>query len=122
MDLDPRFLNGMIVKTAILGLILTLVSLFSGFFSNFHLAISIFIGATLAAVNLWIFTVAMAILMEGKRSQLTWSFLLFGKMITLIALIWFLIGIVNINALGFAFGFSLFLPAMFWQMIAGPKR
>lgn len=111
----------MIAKTAILGL---LTSLLFGFFLDPSLGLGIFAGTAVTVINLRIFVFTIEKLVkigrDGSRSQLFWSFLLGSKMLVLIATIWFLISVVGLSVVGLMFGFSLFLPSMFWQLIAGP--
>lgn len=119
MDIDPRFLNGMIVKTTILGLI---TSLLLGFFWDPSLGLGIFAGAAVTVLNLRFFMFAIRKLLkpDGSKSEAMWSVLLGSKMMFLLLTIWFLVSVVGLSALGLMFGFSLFLPSMVWQLIAGP--
>ena len=121
LDIDPRFLNGMIAKTAILGL---LTSLLFGFFLDPNIGLGIFAGTAVTVINLRIFVFTIEKLVktgqDGSKSQFFWSILLGSKMLILIATIWFLVSVVGLSVVGLMFGFSLFLPSMFWQLIAGP--
>ena len=120
MDIDPRFLNGMIVKISLLGLV---ASLGFGFLLDPKLGVGIFAGTAVSVLNLRAFVWTITKLVQGQKeskSQLFWSFLLGSKMMILIGTIWFLISVVDLSVVGLVFGFSLFLPSMVWQLIAGP--
>ncbi len=121
LDIDPRFLNGMIAKTAILGLV---ASLLFGFFLDPTFGLGVFAGAAVTVINLRFFMFVVEKLLNPAKnedkSQSFWSILLGTKMLFMIVTVWFLIGFVGLSALGLMFGFSLFLPSMVWQLIAGP--
>lgn len=122
--LEPNFVYGVIRKSLILGGVGAIVGYLvaSGAF-----AAAVAIGALVTAINLR--TVAWAIKKmfesgrDGNASAVGWSLLLGLKMMLLIALVWVLLAYVNVNAVGFAIGLSLFMPAIGWQLLtSGPER
>ncbi len=122
--LAPSFVYGVINKSLILGALVALV----GFFSvSAGFAGAVLIGTLMTAVNMRTVAWAMSKMLEagreGKTASAGWSLLLAVKMLLLIGSIWVLVAYVNVNAAGFAIGFSLFMPAIGWQMlVAAPER
>jgi small-conductance mechanosensitive channel len=86
-------------------------------------ASAVVIGSLVTAINLRTAAWAMKKMFEsgrdGKPSAMGWSLLLAVKLVVLIAVVWVLLAYVNVNAVGFAIGLSLFMPAIGWQMVTG---
>lgn len=116
--LNPDYVYGVIRKSVVLGAIAALVSLFA---VSVLFAEAVVIGTLVSAINLRVLAFSMKKMLEagldGGTSAGGWSLLLAMKMLVLIGVIWILITVVNVNAVGFVFGFSLFMPAIGWQML-----
>lgn len=113
----PGFVYGVIRKTLALG---ALTSLIGFFLASKEFAAAVVIGTLVTAVNLRTVAWATKRLLDPERdgkSATGWSLLLAGKMLVLIAVIWCLIAYVNVDVVGFAIGFSLFMPAIGWQIV-----
>ena len=112
-----KFIDGLIRKTLILGFFL-IVAL--GLFAGYWMALSTIAGVATAWSNLtfvrWISKKMVDRAKGGNPSLWPWSALLLLKMVFLFGLVWYLIARIGIDALGFAAGFSVFLPAIGWQV------
>ena len=115
---EPRFLYAVISKTLILGGLAAIIGYIA---ASASFAVAVVIGAVITAINMRTVTWAMQKMLEagreGKGSAAAWSLLLAAKMLVLIGVIWMLITRADVNAVGFAIGFSLFMPAIGWQMV-----
>lgn len=116
--LEPSFAYGVVRKSLLLGLFTALVTLFA---VSAEFAAAVTIGTLVSSINLrtvaWVIKKMIDAARDGGTSSTKWSLLLAGKMLLLIALIWVLIAYVDVNAVGFVFGFSSFLPAIGWQVV-----
>ena len=113
----PGFVYGVIRKTLTLGALTSLVGLFM---ASANFAAAVVIGTLVTAINLWTVAWATKRLLDpdrGRKSSTMWSLIFAAKMIVLIAVIWCLIAYVDVDAVGFAIGFSLFMPAIAWQIV-----
>ena len=123
MAIDPRFLNGVITKTGIVGTVLAVVL---GIAFSRTLAVGVAVGALVSILNLRFVVWAIGKLLDAARgiggSSLVWSLLLTSKMTILMAIIWFLLSALALDVVGFTIGFSAFLPAILWQLASGPGR
>jgi hypothetical protein len=116
--LEPEFLYGVVRKSLLLGFVAAAVTLFT---VSAEFAGAVAIGTLVSAINLRIVAYSIKRMLEAGRdggtSANAWSLLLAGKMLVLIAVVWCLIAYVNVNAVGFVFGFSLFMPAIGVQVV-----
>ena len=116
--IDRRFVRGLVLKASILGVVATGLS---AFFWSTSVALGIFAGCGVTVANFAMFSWTIGRLLEAaKRGESTavYGVLLAAKTVLLLAGVWWLLG--TIDPLGFALGFSVFLPAMIWQVITGP--
>lgn len=123
MAIDPRFLNSVILKTAIIGVLLAAVCSFT---LSTAIGIGVAVGAAVSVLNLRFVVWALGKLFDATRdiggSPLVWTILLGFKMAILMGIIWILLSTFSVNAVGFTIGFSAFLPAMLWQTFANHKN
>lgn len=121
LAIDPRFLNGVIIKTGIVGGVLALVI---GFGFSQPLGVGVAVGALVSVLNLRFVVWALGKLLDAARgiggSSLVWTLLLGSKMAILMGIVWYLLSVVGVDAVGFTIGFSAFLPAILWQLFTGP--
>ena len=120
--LQPDFMYGVVRRTLLLGVLAALIILFT---VSVEVAEAVVVGTLVSATNLRVVTASIKKMFdrgrEGKASATIWTLVLVAKMLLLVALIWVLITRVELNAVGFVFGFSIFLPAIFWQLlVSGP--
>lgn len=117
--LQPDFVYGVVRRSLVLGAIAALVTLYA---VSAKFAAAVAIGTGLSAINLRFVALSIKKMFdngrEGSASATRWSILLSLKMLVLIAIIWLLITRWNVDAVGFVFGFSLFMPAIGWQLWA----
>lgn len=116
--LQTDFVYGMVRKSLVLGAILALVMLFA---VSAKVAAAVVVGTLVSAINLRVVALSIKKMFDagrdGSASATAWSMLLATKMLVLIGVIWVLITKLEVDAVGFVFGFSLFMPAMGWQML-----
>ena len=116
--LQPDFVNGVVWKSLVLGAIAALVILVA---ASVEVAVAVVIGTLVSAINLRVVALSVKKMLDagldGGASAAGWSFLLTAKMLVLIGVIWALITVVEVDAIGFVFGFSLFMPAIGWQLL-----
>lgn len=117
--LQPDFVYGVVRKSLVLGAISAIITLLA---VSAKFALAVAIGTAVSAINLRFVALSIKKMFEhgreGSASATSWSILLSLKMLILIAIIWVLISRWNVDAVGFVFGFSLFMPAIGWQMWA----
>jgi len=116
--LQPDFVYGVVRRSLALGAIAALISLFA---ASSEVAGAVVIGTLVSAINLRVVALSVKRMLEagrdGNASSAFWTMVLAGKMFVLIAVVWVLIAYVEVDAVGFVFGFSLFMPAIGWQML-----
>lgn len=116
--LKPDFVYGMVWKSLVLGAIAALVMLFA---VSAEVAGAVVIGTLVSAINLRVVILSikkmLAAGLDGGTSAVGWTLLLALKMFVLIGVVWLLITVAEVDAMGFVFGFSLFLPAIGWQVV-----
>jgi small-conductance mechanosensitive channel len=114
----PDFVYGVVWKSLLLGAIAAIVMLFA---VSAEVAGAVVIGTLVSAINLRVVTLSIKKMLEagldGGTSATGWTILLALKMFVLIGVIWILITAVEVDAVGFVFGFSLFLPSIMWQVL-----
>lgn len=120
--LQPEFVHGVVRRTVVLGLASALVLFWA---MSAQVAIAVVVGTLVSAVNLlaltWSIKKVLQQVVEGSVAAV-WPFLIVAKMLGLVAAIWVLLTVAKLNAVGFVFGFSAFLPAIFWQLwVVGPE-
>jgi hypothetical protein len=105
-------------KSLFLGVAVVLVTLLA---VSADVAWAVAIGTVVSAINLRVMTWTIKKMLdagrEGGTSAGAWGMLLTLKMLVLIGVIWWLIAHVDVNAVGFTVGFSLFMPAIGWQVL-----
>jgi hypothetical protein len=116
--IEPEFVYGVVRKSLFLGMAVVLGTLLA---VSENFAVAVAIGTVLSAINLrvmaWTIKKMLDAGRDGGTSAGAWGVLLTLKMLVLIGIIWWLIAHVNVNAVGFTVGFSLFMPAIGWQML-----
>ena len=117
-SIERSFIDGMIVKVLILGLIasLTTLALISPWWG-----LSVAAGAVVSWLNLLavrgVSRRMVRAARDGQTGTALWSMLWVLKMSLLFGVTWLLLAVVGLSAPGFALGFSVFLPAIIWQAI-----
>lgn len=116
--LQPEFVYGVVRRSLVLGAISALIMLFA---VSVEMAVAVVVGTLVSAINLRVMILSIKKMFEAGRdggtSSVAWTLLLATKMLVLIGLVWVLITVVEVNAVGFVFGFSLFMPAIGWQLL-----
>ena len=116
--LQPKFVYGVGRKSIALGFVAAIVG-FMAVSASFALAVVI--GTVVSTINVRIVAIGIDKMLRAAEeedvSARAWSILLAFKMFALIALIWVLIARAGVDAVGFVFGFSLFMPAVGWQLL-----
>lgn len=119
-QLEVRFIHGVVWKTLILGVVAVVVS---GLWLGSAMAVSVLSGTVVAALNLrfvaWLSQKMIGRAKKGNTNSTAWAMLLLVKMFVLFGLIFVLIALLDVDAIGFVTGFSLFLPAIAWQAALG---
>lgn len=117
--LEPEFVYGMVRKAFLLGIAFAAAAFFG---LSADVAAAILIGTLVSTINLrvmaWSIRKMFDAIKEGRGNSTWYALLLVAKMLLLIAAIWVLIAYADVDPMGFAFGFSLFMPAIGWQMWA----
>lgn len=117
--LQPEFVYGVVRRTLVLGAISALVMLLA---VSVEVAVAVVVGTLVSAINLRVVALSIKKMLEAGRdggtSSAAWTLLLSTKMLVLIGIVWVLITIAEVNAVGFVFGFSLFMPAIGWQLVS----
>jgi hypothetical protein len=117
-NLEYDVILAIIGKTFIIGLLA-----FAGgwWFAGGSIALAIGVGAIVAAANLYFvaWLIEKVIGDDGKGVVGKGGYMILStiKMTLLFGLVWFLIARLGLSAVGFAIGFSCFLPAMVWQAL-----
>lgn len=116
--IQPDFIYGVVRKSLVLGVIAALVMLL---LVSVEVAEAVVVGTLVSAANIRLVALSIKKMFDrardGKASAVFWALLLTFKMLMLVVLIWVLFTYAKLNAVGFVFGFSLFMPAIFWQML-----
>lgn len=123
--IEPNFIYGVIRKSLAVGAIAATIGWLA--MGTVELGLAVLVGTLISALNLR--TVAWAIRKmleagrDGDETAGAWTLVLAGKLLALIASVWVLIAYAGVDAVGFALGFSSFLPAIGWQMlVSSPYR
>lgn len=116
--IEPDFVFGVVRKSLFLGAAAVLGALLA---VSAEVALAVAIGTVVSSINLcvmaWTIKKMLDAGRDGGTSATAWGLLLTLKMLVLIGFIWWLIAYVNVNAVGFTVGFSLFMPAIGWQIL-----
>ncbi len=116
--LQPDFVYGVVRRSLVLGALAALVMLLT---VSAQVAGAVVIGTLVSAINLRVVALSIHKMFDAGRdggtSPVGWTILLTLKMLLLIGVVWYLITAVEVDAVGFVFGFSTFLPAIGWQLL-----
>ncbi len=115
-NFETSFIKGLILKSLVIGAVIAFVA---QIWMGTWIAVSVAFGASVATLNLLTVSfVGKRILKageQGRTSGTVWALLLVLKMLVLFGAIFYLIVRLELDAIGFVAGFSVFLPAIAWQ-------
>lgn len=121
--LEPHFVDGLIVKTLIIGVV---ASALGWWFGSLFFGGSILLGVLVSVFNLralvWIGNGMVRSATAGNTSASLWSILLVIKLLLLFVITFVCIQLVGADAVGYTIGYSTFLLALLWQAGAHTLR
>ena len=118
--LQTDFVYGVVRRTLLLGAISAFITFFA---VSASFAMAVMIGTLVSSINLRVTAWSIKKMLDAARdgaAAAAWSMIIVSKLFVLVGVIWVLIAQVEVDAVAFVFGFSLFMPAIGWQMLSEP--
>ncbi len=115
-SLENKFVTGLFWRTILLGVVAILAS---GWLVSWAFGGAVALGVLVSGFNLrvvgWVSRKMTEAALEGDEGVTKWTLLLVVKLLFLFVLTYLVVIVLGADAIGYVVGYSMFLPAIFWQ-------